>query len=128
METDFMSVRAESHLAEFARIASENPRAIVFVIWEGNHIVGYARRQSALDAFPDHTHTARVAEIARQDYIILNESARFSDIVGALRTRKASVALVSNGESPLRADGIKGVITKEQVADAVLDAADFFYD
>jgi CIC family chloride channel protein len=128
MKVEFATVPAASKLDEFARIASENPLATVFVICEQERIVGYARRQSALDAFPENVRPGKVAEIARKDYIVVSESARFSDVVASLRSRGVSVALVSNGSSPPRAEDIKGVITKEQVANAVLDAAEFFYD
>jgi hypothetical protein len=70
----------------------------------------------------------RVGEAARQDYIVVAESARFSDIIAALRSRGASIALVASNAAQLEPKFITGVIRKEQVAAAVLDAADFFHD
>lgn len=128
MHREFEPIAAASRLDEFARIAIHKPLVSIFIAHDANRVMGYLPRQKALDAFRDGTGALSLKDVARQDYIVVSESARFPDIIAALRTRRASVAFVSNDPTPLEPRNIMGVITKEQVATAVLEASELFYD
>ncbi|HEX4086703.1 MAG TPA: chloride channel protein [Chthoniobacteraceae bacterium] len=128
MLTDFLPVDAGSTLREFASIATQHPRVSVFVVRREDRIAGFVQSQAALDAIAGDGGARPLGDVARQDYIVVAESAAFSDVISALRNRQATIAFVANEPSSGNVSGIKGVITKEQVANAMLDASEIFYD
>jgi len=73
---------------------------------------------------------AIVRDIARQDYVVAGEDAALFEIIARMRASGASICLVvhnANLHSPNAADVI-GTITKEQIADAVVEATELFAD
>lgn len=128
METQFQCIPAATRLDDFAQIALQHPAIGAYVVHEANRMIGYLLRKTALEAFRDGSGARPIKEFAPRDFIVVSERARFSDIVAALRSRGASLAFVCADVAQVEPGMIKGVIQKEQVASAVLNAADFFYD
>jgi hypothetical protein len=70
-----------------------------------------------------------MGEIANREYATLGEDSTLLDVLARLRFDHASVFLVTNnGTGPVSADEVKGMITKQQIADAMSQTVEPFLD
>ena len=69
---------------------------------------------------------ATVGEIAAQDYITVTKDTTLLEIVARMRAERASMVLVIPTIGAVSADQVVGLITKEQIADALAETAELF--
>jgi CBS domain-containing protein len=67
-----------------------------------------------------------LAGIAARDFMTATEQTTLSDIIDRLHAMRASLVLVTDGTGSLSADKVKGVITKGELADAMVETADLY--
>jgi hypothetical protein len=59
-------------------------------------------------------------------FVTISEDTELLVIAERMRFQNACIALVTDGSDPIRADKIKGVITGQEIGDALLQSDDFF--
>jgi CIC family chloride channel protein len=122
METDVPIVPAEMHLDEFL-MRPENKGAIRHVVvTRANRISGVLRINTGIRQQLARAQTGvTLGDVARRDFTIVHEGDAVFDVIRRMSRRGVTMALViGGGESAIpRPHLIRGVITKEHVADSV---------
>ena len=123
METDVPIVPAEMHLDEFL-LQPENKGAIRHVVvTRGNRISGVLRINTGIRQQLARTQTGvTLGDVARRDFTIVQEGDAVFDVIRRMTRRGVTMALVvdvPDKRTVPRPSEIRGVITKEHVADSV---------
>jgi CIC family chloride channel protein len=123
METDVPIVPAEMLLDEFL-LQPENKGAIRHVVvTRGNRISGVLRINTGIRQQLSRTQTGvTLGDVARNDYTIVQQGDVVFDVIRRMSRRGVTMALVVDVPSKRtipRPGQIRGVITKEHVADSV---------
>jgi len=126
--TNFGPLAASTTLAEFAQIVSRQPSVQVFLVEDHERIVGFVRNEVALRILNDNSGSVRLGEVAQTNYITVNEQTSLFEVISGMHARNASIALVSSGSGPISAGQVKGLISRRQLADALVEAAELFQD
>jgi CBS domain-containing protein len=71
---------------------------------------------------------ATLGELADQRYVTVGGRTSLFDVLARMRAHGAHIALVSDSASTHFAEQIKGVITRVQLADAMVDGAELYVD
>ena len=127
-KSDFGPVAASATLGEFATLVLQRPSTLVFLVEDHDHIIGFIRNTTALRALKDNTDAIRLGEIADRNFITVNEQTSLYDVIAGMHASGAAVALVTDGLGSVPASKIKGLISRKQLADAVVEAAELFQD
>ena len=128
MVTEVGTLPANGTLDELASAVLAQPAISCFLVENDNRVVGFLNRDTALQAFRQDRTAVKLGEIAAQDFMIASEETTLSSIIDRLHATRASIVLVTDGAGPLSADKVKGVITKQELADAIVEAAELFRD
>ena len=123
METDVPILPAEMSLDEFL-LLPENKGAIRHVVvTRGNRISGVVRINTGIRQQLARTQTGvTLGDVARKDFTIVQEGDAVFDVIRRMSRRGVTMALVvdvPNKRTIPRPSQIRGVITKEHVADSV---------
>jgi CIC family chloride channel protein len=129
MDTQVVTVPASSTIDEFSQVVSERPAAPYYVVEDHNAVLGFVGKDAVLAARERSGKAITMGEIANREYATLPEDATLLDVLARLRSKQFSVFLVTNnGTGPVSADQIKGMITNQQIADAMSQAVEPFLD
>lgn len=123
METDVPILPAEMSFDEFLRLP-ENKGAIRHIaVIHGNRIIGVARINTGIRQQLAPTQTGvTLGDVARKDFTIVQAGDAVFDVIRRMSRRGVTMALVvdvPNKRTIPRPSQIRGVITKEHVADSV---------
>jgi CIC family chloride channel protein len=116
------SLPASSSLDRAVHEFSEHADFSWFLAVEGEDVVGPATRADVLGARGEQGGAGRLGEVARRDYVRVGPRASLPRVVDALRAARSSIALVLEPGAPLRADAVQGIVTKTEIANALLEA------
>jgi CIC family chloride channel protein len=119
---------ASSTRGEFARLAAQQPSPALFLVESRGFVVGFMRREMALQALDDQEASVPLGTVVETNYAMVGEQTTLLDVLAQMRATRASVALVAEGSAPLAVDDVKGVITERQIAETTLKAAELFVD
>jgi CBS domain containing-hemolysin-like protein len=67
-----------------------------------------------------------VGEIAHRDFVRVAAHTSLPRVLEALRAARASLALVVESGTPPRGGAVGGIVTKTEIADALLEASEAF--
>jgi CIC family chloride channel protein len=122
METDVPILPAETKLDDFLQ-RPENKGAIRhLVVTRGSRISGVLRINTGIRQQLARTQTdVTLGDVARRDFTIVQENDAVFDVIRRMSRRGVTMALVVDGNRRAipRPHQIRGVITKEHVADSV---------
>jgi CIC family chloride channel protein len=129
METDVPIMAAETYLDEFL-LRPENKGAIRHVVvTRDNRISGVLRINTGIRQQLARTQTGvMLGDVARKDFTIVHEGDAVFDVIRRMSRRGVTMALVIGGDERAipRPHLIRGVITKEHVADSVAKSVSIY--
>jgi CIC family chloride channel protein len=129
MDTHIVTVPACTTIDEFSGIVSKRPTAPFYLVEDHNAVVGFLGKDAVLAGREQPGKVITMGEIASRDYATLAEEATLFDVLARLRFNHVSILLVTNnGSGSVAADEVKGLITKQQVADVMSQAIEPFLD
>ncbi len=129
MVTQVGTLPANGALDELANAVLAQPAISCFLVENDKRVVGFLNRDTALQAFRHDRTAVKLGEIAAQDFMTASEETTLAEIIDRLHATRASIVLVIDGAgSPPSADKVKGVITKQELADAIVEAAELYRD
>jgi CIC family chloride channel protein len=128
MDTQFVAVPALNTFDEFMRIVSEQPSASCFLVSDINRIIGVITKDSVLKVIGQVGKPIKLGDIANKDFITVEEKTTLSDVIARMQSSRVSVALVTHGTGSASVDNVKGLITKQQIADAMVQTIEMFSD
>jgi chloride channel protein, CIC family len=126
MDTRFIAVPARGTVEDFVGIASEQPNVSCFLVEGPEGLVGFLTRDSALRPTVQPEKPLALADLANRRFVTVGEDTPLLDVMTRLRSSGASVAVVTDGTGNLSGDGVRGLITREQIAGAVIDGMELF--
>jgi CIC family chloride channel protein len=126
MESQLVAVPASSSLDEFVRIISDKTAISYFLVEDYKKVIGVITKESVLEAFVHNDKTVSVREITKENYITVDEETTLFDVIAKMRYKQAPFALVTSNSGNVSVDNVKGLITKQQIADAIIRSIDMF--
>ncbi len=111
---------------ELERILSEDPEARWFIVEQAGKVVGIMGRSETLAALDALRRGDSLPSLPHQDYVLVPEDARLYQIIPRMRVSKASFAVVSKAGEDQSAGDVQGVISRDRIATAVMDATELF--
>ncbi len=107
---------------------TERPDAPCYVVvTAGNEISGVVPRNWAL-AHPGELRQGTLGAVAHKDFIVVPEDATIFDMMAALQKRRGSLAVVTTKSDDTGEQRVRGVVTKEHLAEALAEGMELFED
>jgi len=129
MGTQFGILPIDSPVSAMASALLAQPAVTCFLVENDKRVVGFLNRDKALEALRQDKAPAILAKIAAEDYTTAREETTLAEIIDRLHVTRASLVLVIDGALlPLSVDQVKGVITKQELADAIVESAELYLD
>lgn len=128
MDTQFVAVPAFSTPDEFMHIVSEQSAASYFLIKDINQIIGVVTKDSIPKVIGQVGKPIKLGDIASKNFVIVEEKTTLSEVIARMQSSQASVALVTHDTGSASVDNVKGLITKQQIADAIVQTMEMFSD
>lgn len=126
MDIQFVAVPADGGIDDFVRIATERPEVSCFLVEGPDGLVGFLTRDSALRPPDPQEKLLTLAELADRSFVTVGEDMPLLDTMTRLRIAGATVALVTDGKDKVSGNGVSGLITKQQIARAVMESMELF--
>jgi CIC family chloride channel protein len=128
MHTRVITISSLDTLTDFAQVASQHVNVPYFIVEIDNKILGVISKTAALRALREYEEQISVGEIASKDYLTINEDMEFLDILNKMYTHHVDLALVLNKPNDDSPDNVKGLISKEDMANYMGDTVELFTD
>jgi CIC family chloride channel protein len=127
MDTHFMTVPASMPLRELIRIGSQKKDALGFLVKGLNgETLGTVSKDTLIEFLGESSESTTLEEVANKRYVTVLEEATLFVIAEKMRSHNASIALVTDGSGIAQASTVKGLITRQQIGGAIVEANDFF--
>ncbi len=128
MDTSIEVIRASSSPDEFVRIASERGPVSLFLMEEKERVIGVLARETAIGCMGQAIKTHTLQELADKKFVTVSEEATLFYVLARMRSNQASVALVTKVGDVVSPADVKGVITRQQIGDAMMQGIELFAD
>ncbi|MGH8094337.1 MAG: chloride channel protein [Chthoniobacterales bacterium] len=113
-------------LPELAITLPSYPEDACFVVAEGKKIAGVITMTAAYKAVRKPRQITTVAEIASQEYAVISADTSVFEILTKMRLDGTEVFLMATGANESGADGLQRWISKELIAESLIDAIELF--
>jgi CBS domain containing-hemolysin-like protein len=113
-------------LDDFVRVATERPDVSCFLVEGPEGLVGFLTRDLALRPSQQQQKPVTLGDLADRKFITVGENAQLLEVMTRLRSAGVTVALVTDDTAKLGPGSIRGLVTREQIANAVIDGVEFF--
>jgi len=118
METRFETVRASLTADEFRGIVMQKNDIVWFLLEESGNLTGVVHRDD-LFLIHDVPGNQGVNKTAQRRYIVVSDEITVLDVIVRLQEQQASVALVTSAEGDMSARSVKGLISKQEIGNAM---------
>ena len=115
-------------LPELAITLPAYPEDACFLVAEGRQIIGVITFTSALKAARKPRQTTTVAEIASKEYAVISTETSVFEIVTKMRCDGTEVFLMPAPGKENAPDNLQRWISKESIAESLIDAIELFAD
>jgi CIC family chloride channel protein len=120
LDTDVLVMPASTTLSEFFQHPGHAGRLRHVVLTRNDRVFGVLRINTGLRRGLETAHTAvTLGEVASRRFILVGENMIVFDVIDRMWRKKATMAVVVAGTGVPRAKNVRGVITKEHIADSV---------
>jgi CIC family chloride channel protein len=117
---------ADTTLPELAITLPSYPAGVCFIAMDGNKIAGVITIAAAVEAFRRPRQQTTIAEIASQNYAIVSADTSVFEILTKIRLDRTEAFLLAPGQHENAADGLQRWISKESIAESLIDAIELF--
>jgi CIC family chloride channel protein len=117
---------ADMTLPELAIILPSYPGGACFVAMEEKKIAGVITINAALQAVRRPRQETTIAEIASQNYAVISADTSVFEILTKIRLDGTEAFLLAPGQHENAADGLQRWISKESIAESLIDAIELF--
>ncbi len=126
MDTRFMNVPADDSVEDFACIATERPEVSCFLVEGPDGLVGFLTRDAVLRPSRQAEKPDTLADLAERRFVTVGADTPLLEVMKRLRATGAAVAVVTDGADKVFGNSVRGLITKQQIAGAVIDGMELF--
>jgi CIC family chloride channel protein len=117
---------ADMTLPELAITLPSYPADACFLAMEGKKIAGLITINAAVEAIRRPREGTTIAEIASQNYAIISADTSVFEILTKIRLNGTEAFLLASGRHENAADGLQRWISKESIAESLIDAIELF--
>jgi predicted transcriptional regulator len=117
---------ADMTLPELAITLPSYPADACFVAMDGKKIAGVISIAAAVEAIRRPRQQTSIAEIASQNYAIVSADTSVFEILTKIRLDGTEAFLLAPGQQENAADGLQRWISKESIAESLIDAIELF--
>ena len=128
MDTQIGAVRASISLEEFARIVSEQESVSLFLVEDLDRVIGVLAKDMAIGGMGQMRKRSPLHEIVNKNFVTVSEEATLFYILASMHSNQVSVALVTKRGDVTSPDDVKGVITRQQIGDVMMQGIELFAD
>jgi CIC family chloride channel protein len=127
MDTHFITVPASGAPREIIRMASEKKAVSAFLVENpSGEIIGVVLKNALIETLGESSETTTLEQITSKEYVTVLEEMTLFDIVDRMRSLNVSIALVTDRPGIALARNVKGLITKQEVGHAIVEAVELF--
>jgi chloride channel protein, CIC family len=127
MDTNFLSVPASLTVKQCAQMLPEKKPVPWFLVKDPKGVIGIVTKDIlAMGMLHSSADTLTIGEIADHSYVIVDEDMRLFDVVARMRAEGASEALVLSGQGGDLSLRVKGIISKDKIAESVTESTELF--
>jgi CIC family chloride channel protein len=127
MATDFALVPAETNFDAFLRAPENAGRMRYLLITSGSHIIGVQRVNTSLHHALEGADTGvTFGDLANRNFVIAREDDIVFDVIRHMWRHGSFMAVVVAKSGIPRVGDVRGVISKEHVADSVADSVQIY--
>jgi CIC family chloride channel protein len=120
MATDIVLLPAATRFDEFLRMPGDRVCLRHLLVTSGDRIIGVQRMNASLWHGLEHSSIATtLGDVANRRFVVAREDDIVFDVIRRMWRRDAFMAIVVAGRGIPRAGNVRGVISKEHVADSV---------
>ena len=117
---------ADMTLPELAITLPSYPADACFIAMDGKKIAGVITIAAAVEAVRRPRQRTTIAEIASQNYAIVSADTSVFEILTKIRLDGTEAFLLAPGQHENAADGLQRWISKESIAESLIDAIELF--
>lgn len=121
MEPRLSAVPASTRLDQLPRVLPDQRPIQYLLVEEQGRVVGIVKNDSGLELFSRDGATPAVGDVAAKNFGVVAEHATLLNIISQMHSDHASLFLVASGPRPVLARDVKGVISKERIADVMTE-------
>jgi CIC family chloride channel protein len=125
MDTHMEFLPASARLGEVARSVRERTPAPCLLIEDDERIRGVLPPNGLMTALQKQRQDVTLADIADPAFATVSEDATLYDVLVEMRRKSATVSLITR-DGQASPDQVVGVLTKWQIADALLESIEMF--
>lgn len=126
MEKQLTVVPASTSLTELSRRVATLDGNRYLLVEDRGKLLGVVAGDRATQIAAMHGNGASIREIAIKNYEVVAESTTLFELLSKLRSRPVDLFLVTTQDGPLSVRDIKGVISKERIADTITESLGLF--
>jgi len=127
MDPDFVLAPGDLDFNAFLAQPGHGGRMRHVVVTDGNRIIGVLRVNTALrHALAEAQADVKLRDVASRDFTIVREDDIAFDVIQRIWRKRAFMALVISGTGRPRPENVRGVISKEHVADSVASSVKIY--
>ena len=123
---DIFRLPADMTLPELAIILPSYPAGACFLAMEQKKIAGFITINAALQAVRRPRQETTIAEIASQNYAVISADTSVFEILTKIRLDGTEAFLLAAGQHQSGTDGLERWISKESIAESLIDAIELF--
>jgi CIC family chloride channel protein len=128
MERNVGSLPASTTVEEFARLVSDEGSPPYFLIVDDDRVIGVAEKGMAVGVLQHQLKSARIGEIAINNFTSVAESSSFFEVLSKLRSANLPFTLVVVPFDHVRVRDVKGVIASRQLVESMVEDIELFSD
>ncbi|MGH6680728.1 MAG: chloride channel protein [Bradyrhizobium sp.] len=127
MDKDLVQAPANLDLNAFLAQPGHEGRIRHVAVFDGSRLVGVLRVNTSLrHALAESQSDVTLREVASRDFTVVREEDIVFDVIQRIWRKGAFMALVVSGHGVPRPETVRGVITKEHVADSVASSVKIY--
>ena len=127
MDTEMVFAEGDLGFDAFLAQPGHDGRLRHVIVTEGHHIMGVLRVNTALrQASAAAAPSVPLRDLASRNFTVVSEEDILFDVIRRIWRKHAVMALVISGRGVPRSEDVRGVITKEHVADSVASSVSMF--
>jgi CIC family chloride channel protein len=121
MEKGLAVVPASTRLDALSQVLSGLEQVEYLLVENQGIVVGAIKHDSALQFLARNGAAAPILEVANERFVVVTENTALFDVVTKMHAQNASLFLVASGPAPVSVQDVKGVLSKERIADVLTE-------
>ncbi len=121
MDTHWAPVPASTRLNALPQAVPAPDQINYLLVEDKGTVVGAIKKDSALEALARNGATVAVGEVANVNFEVVAEKTTLFDLILRMRAKHVTLFLVAAKPAPALVGDVKGVISKERIADVMTE-------